>query len=128
MHDQPVDNNEPLARYILSKEHIRSSNNTVKHNLFMPAKTNDLSVFRTLGLNRRQTNELGEGCVAAIRNKPPLGYAEFIATEAFSKGLHISGTQLPHPRHADITNWPGGLENRVIAVYLAEVSSLMLLE
>lgn len=128
MHDKPVVNTEPLARYILSKEHIRSSNNTVRHNLFMPPKTNDLSVFRIEGLNRAQTNELGEKYVAPIRSKPLLGYAEFLAAEVFSKGLHIAGTELPHPRHADITNWPGGLEDRAIAVYLAEVSTLVLLD
>ena len=128
MHDQPVAVTEPIARFILSKEHFRTSNNTVKHNVFMPAKTNDLSVFRTQALSKAQTVELGVEYVTPVRNKPILGYAELIAAEVFSKGLQIIGTEIPHHRHADVTNWPGGLEDRVIAVYLAAVSTLVLVD
>jgi hypothetical protein len=126
MYDQPVAEAEPIARFILSKEHFRSSNNTIRHNAFMPARTNDLSVFRTQGLNKAQTIELGVEHVAPVRNKPILGYAELIAAEVFSRRLRIIGTEIPHPRHANVTNWPGGLEDRVIAGYMAAVSTLVL--
>jgi hypothetical protein len=126
MNRKPVAENEPLARYIFGKDYYRPSDGTVRHNAFMPAKTGDLSVYRVIEMDSEQIRDLGNEYVASSRDKPALGYARLIAGEVISQGLSVVGTEKPHPRHANIFDWPGTEKDRAIAVYLAEVSSLVL--
>jgi hypothetical protein len=126
MHETPVRADEPLARYILDKSYFRSSDQSVKHSAFMPAKDGDLSVFRSKDLLPTEIAALGREFVTAPRGKPLLGFASLRAQVAIQSGLSIIGTREPHPRHANISNWPGGTENRLIAVKLAAAATLQL--
>jgi hypothetical protein len=126
MYRKPVAGDEPLARYVFGKDYYRPSDRTVRHNAFMPAKTRDLSVYRVIEMGIEQIRDLGNEYVASSRDKPALGYARLIAGEVITQGLKIVGTEKPHPRHANIFDWPGNERDRAIAVYLAEVSSLVL--
>jgi hypothetical protein len=127
MHDRPVEPGEPLARYIFDSNRIRTSDNSVKHNAFMPnQKTGDLSVFRCLGLTEAETIQLGDAFVTPEIKRPMLGYAETGAAYFFNSGLTVQGTAEPDPRHANVANWPGMDKTRLVATYLAENSRLVL--
>ncbi len=126
MHDRPVDDEEPLARFVLDKAYYRPSDQTIKHNAFMPSKTRDVSVFRTLNLSNDEALGLGHEFVAKPRQKELLGYASLKASSVRQVALDVSGTELPHPRHANIAGWPGGTEDRLLAIKLAAVALLKL--
>ena len=128
MHDQPVTASENLSRFILDKSYFRSSDLRVKFNAFLPARDGELSVFRIDTLNTGDILELGRTFVAAPRNKTLLGFARLKAEIPIASGLRLDGTEFPHPRHANISNWPGGTEDRLIAMKLAESASLNLAE
>ena len=97
MHQDHIAPEEPLARYILDKSYFRSSDATVKHNAFMPAKTGELSVFRVLGLDNFDVQKLGETYVAEPRQKQLLGVAQISVSDVVSQGLLVVGTDKPHP-------------------------------
>ena len=128
MHDQPVSAAEDLSRYILDKSYFRSGDQSVKFTAFMPARDGELSVFRTSALEIDQILELGRDFVATPRNKSLLGFARLGAESPLSNGLSVEGTEFPHNRHANIGNWPGGSENRLVAIKLAVAASLHLAE
>jgi hypothetical protein len=124
-----VDPKESLTRYIVEKSYYRSTDETVRHNAFMPPANNRaLSVFRISDLPQDEVWDLGELYVAAPRNKLLLGRADIFASNVFSKGLGITPTHRPHPRHANIINWPVEREyQRMIAVELAAEARLHLM-
>ena len=124
MHDLPVAADEYLSRFILDKNYFRSTDHRVKFNAFMPARDGELSVFRIDTLETCEILELGRTYVAAPRNKTLLGYASLKAEVPLGNGLRLNGTEFPHRRHANICNWPGGTENRLVAIKLAEAASL----
>jgi hypothetical protein len=127
MYKTPVQGHEPLVRFIFDKSQYRSSDLSAKFSLFMPAsKTNDVSVFRTEGLDETGCFELGETYVAPMRGKPILGLARLVAKDVFDQQLAVIGTRTPHPRHADIKGWPGDTENRLKAIHLAQLAKLVL--
>ena len=127
MHEIPVSPDEPLARYILDKSYYRSSDNRIKYNAFMPAKDGDLSVYRLRDLSLNEIVGIGQDFVATPRGRPLLGFASLKAEMPLQNRLSVIGTKEPHPRHANISSWPGGTENRLIAVKLAEAATLELL-
>lgn len=126
MHNEPVAADEDLCRYVMDRSSYRSSDGRVKHNAFMPAMGGDLSVYRTDKLESSEIFEIGLKFVAGPRGKELLGFATVKANVPLANGLRIIGTELPHPRHANITHWPGGTGNRLIAIKIAEAATLQL--
>jgi hypothetical protein len=120
MHEQPVVATEALCRYVMDKNYFRKSDLRVKPNAFMPAKNGEVSVYRIDDLERSEIFDIGTKYVAELRRKPLLGYASVKASVPMANGLRISGTAEPHPCHANITGWPGGSADRLIAMKLAE--------
>lgn len=122
----PVSDVEFLARFVLEKSKYRPSDNTARHNLFLPAKDNVLSVFRVDELNETQTVALGEKFVGKPQARPILAYANLRAQEYKVIGLILTPTVEPHPRHVDVLGWADHAVNLNKAHILASRSVLVL--
>lgn len=95
---------ELLTRYISDPGHIRNSNNTVKHNVFMPPKTGRLSVYWISRLSERTVWQIGNSQVAPQRG-PIIARADLNSLVVYEVQLSVEVTGTPHPRHADIVGW-----------------------
>jgi len=125
--EEVVSAEEPIARFITGKDYYRPSNGTVKHNAFMPNGRGETSVYRTRDLIDDEI--FGIGCVffAEKIGKSLMGRADIAASEVFEKGLAIVSEPTPHPRHANIVDWPPDKSKiRMIAVELAAKATLKL--
>ena len=96
-----VDASEILARYIFTKNHYRTSDNTVKYSAFLPPPDKRLSVFRTSGMGEHAIWALGE----SLRQQRLKGRADIRAAAVVETGLAIDADDIP-PRHANIVGWP----------------------
>lgn len=127
MFEQAVTETEELCRYVMDKNYFRISDLGVKPNAFMPPKGGKLSVYRIDGLTSHEVLDIGIKFVAELRGKKLLGCGNVRAAVPLANGLCIAGTEKPHPRHANISNWPGGTEDRLIAIKIAAAAKLELL-
>lgn len=103
---EPIETDEPLARFSFSSNDIRSSDNSVKARLFKPVLNNDrfeLSVFRVSNMETFETHGLGK---EIGRNRPTYrGYATLEVNAVLKCGLELDPDNTP-PRHASIVGWP----------------------
>src|SRR5438128_1120652 len=103
----PVIPSEPLARFILTRSHIKwedSERPRLRPAAFMPHPRVELSVFRIEGLDQNGVREIGVD-VATQRGKTLVARGEVTAGNIQSIGLRIEPKE-PPPRHADIVGWP----------------------
>ena len=121
-----VSASEPISRFILSRDHFKSSR--VSFAAFMPSpKTMDVSVYRTLGCGERKIWLLGDLFVAAKRkdNRSILARADLASQLILNEGLDIIPAPSPHPRHANVTRWPGDKpQQKIKAMGLATGATL----
>lgn len=123
-----VSPDESITRFIGQKAHIRTSNQTVKHNAFMPNRAGETSVYRITGINDVEIYEIGKEFFADTTGRPLLGRADIIASEILKRQLSIESVQYPHPRHANICSWPRERsEQLLIAKELADEAELDLI-
>lgn len=117
--------NEVVSRYILSKNHFRSTDHSVKHHAFEPPKHNkSLSVFRIQGLPEDHVWQLGFIHVATPQNRNLHARADVAVRVITRLNLRILPKE-PPPRHANIIDWPDEKHLRIsIAQQLAAESSL----
>lgn len=99
-----VDNAEQLARFVLTERHIRKSDGTVKAEALIPSPHAELSVTRHRDLTDEEIWTLGEK-VAALRRKPLIGRADFLAADARQQKLDVKPDEPPH-NHANVLDWP----------------------
>ena len=126
--EESIKSSEPLSRFITEKSYYRPSDKTVRHNAFMPNRDGETSVYRIIGLGDPEIFEIGQRFVADKRNKPLLGRADINVLKILEKELKVISDPDPHPRHANIVDWPEEREKyRLIAVELADESELHLL-
>ncbi len=126
--DNTVSSNEPVARFILEKTYFRPSNKTVRHNAFMPHRgSGTTSVCRIINLADIEIYEIGRRFVAEPRGKPLLGRADIGVVEILKRELSITPDLTPHPRHANICDWPEEQsKQKMIAIELAAEAQLHL--
>jgi len=96
-----LDRTETLARYLYSKNQYRPSDNSVKHNAFIPPPNKQLSVFRITALLENEIWRIGD----SLSDRTPLGRADIQAESVYDADLLIFLDDIP-PRHANIINWP----------------------
>lgn len=126
--EEAIRSSEPLARFITQKSYYRPSDKTVRHNTFMPNRNGQTSVYRIIDLNEPEIFEIGQRFVAEKLNKSLLGRADITALKITEKDLRVVSAPDPHPRHANIVDWPEEREkNRLIALELAAEAELHLL-
>ena len=115
---------ELLSRYISDAGQIRNSDNTVRHNAFMPSKTARLSVYWISGLQEKTIWHIGDTYVAPNRGRI-VARAELNSLVVYEDQLSVEVTGTPHPRHADIIGWDLSSDKRRLqAMKLANSAAL----
>lgn len=109
--DVPVEDDERLARMILTDKYVRKDAKTEKltpkPEAFLPYKHVALSVIRHRDLTEAELWEIGRE-VALKRERPLVGRGEFTARDVRVLNLDavpVEGPELPR-NHADIVGWP----------------------
>lgn len=126
--DKKILESELTARFINQKPYYRPGNKTVRHNAFMPNSKGETSIYRIDDLSDPEISEIGKQFVASVLGKPLLGRAEIFVSEVLEHDLNVISAPNPHPRHANITDWPNDREaSRMIAVELSNKAQLRLL-
>ena len=114
----PVTDSENLARFVLFRGWVRSSNSTVKPDAFIPYPYPDPSVTRHIGLSEQEIWQLGQA-VADSRPATLHGRADIQALQVTGRSLRIVPTSEPK-NHANITGWPKDKPaQKIIALQLA---------
>jgi hypothetical protein len=109
--DIPIDDEERLARIILTDKHVRkdarSENLTAKPEAFLPYKYVELSVIRHRELNEDELWKIGSE-VAVKRARPLVGRGDFLARDARAQNLDaVPAEGVEQPRnHAVVVGWP----------------------
>jgi hypothetical protein len=120
-----VSASEPITRFINEKSKFKSKTMEVRHNAFVPPKNFQLSAYRTDGLDEAEIWNIAAEYVAPGVGKPIIARADLLASEIRDKGLEITPTKEPHPRHCNVINWPKD-DWIAVAIALAAVSRLVL--
>lgn len=123
--DDIVEDDEPLARYIFSKNHFSMEKTRVRRQAFMPPKnTNKLSVFRHKNCHEDCILKIGK-TIEETREQSLKAFCS-VQTEdvrAINDLDVVSDTSNnQHRRHANIINFPEA-KIREIADDLAELAS-----
>lgn len=96
---------EPISRFLFSRSQFTESTARISSSVFLPPKnSNQTSVYRTINCSEEKIWWLASKYVAST--KPVLARANIIAKHITDIGLEIIPDFTPHPRHANITNWP----------------------
>jgi hypothetical protein len=104
-----VSPNERISRFIPDERWMNKIKGLVYSAAFMPSKkTRDISVYRTSGCSERRIWLIGLFFVERKRRdkKRILGRADVKSNLVFREGLKLRARLLPHPRHAELTDWP----------------------
>lgn len=97
---------DPLARFILSRDHFAAKADRVKAAAFMPApEDRATSVFAIRGLAEHAVWRIGQEVVATPRRKPLYARADVLEGDVRALGLMVA-LDNASPRHANITRWP----------------------
>lgn len=118
--------NETLARFILQSNYIRTSDNTVSPNAFVPHPRADLSVTRHLGLTQTEIWTAGED-VASQTGKNLHGRADNQTSSYLDQALQVLPAPTPsNPNHANVVGWPQEKAmQKIIALEIAARSSFI---
>lgn len=121
-----VSPDERISRYIFNKRHMRGGLSSAA---FMPARNGRTSVYRTSGCAEKRIWLLGLLFVERKRKDKVniIGRADVDSKIVFQANLNIRPLLRPHPRHADLTNWPNDkAQQKDKALALAQGAALML--
>lgn len=126
-HVPPVEDEELLARYVVQSSHFRSSDQTVKPNLFMPHPYQALSVTRHRDATESEVWQVGQA-VAAQRQKTLHGRADIPSHNCNVDSLKVVAKPLPNnSNHADVEGWPSQKQDqKAIALKLAASASKLI--
>jgi hypothetical protein len=125
MSEEPVNekivDDEWLARFILYSRWIRSSDNTVKQDAFIPPQDSELSVTRHLDLSEAELWKTGQA-VANTRSSTLYGRADLQAIATRNQSLEVR-PDFPPKNHAIIIGWPDDKPaQKIIALELARAA------
>ena len=114
---------EWLARFILFKSWIRSSDQSVKQDAFIPHPYPDLSVTRHKDLSIQNLWQIGQQ-VAAKRPATLYGRADVTVAEVRRQKLEVEPRPVPENlNHASIIGWPADKPaQKIFAQELAAVA------
>lgn len=118
-----VESDELLARFILFSRHIRSSDNTVKADAFLPHPRAELSVTRHREASEPEIWNEGRR-VASLRKTSLYGRADVTAAVFLLQGLTVKAAPITeNPNHADVVDWPSEKpEQKIKALFIANES------
>ena len=127
---------ERITRYILKRRHIKPERGEIKVDAFLPTKPKpperperETSVYRTINCAETEIWAIGAQHVENPgKNRFVLARGDLLAQTVYSQDLRIVPHPFPHPRHANIVNWPNeeSPEHRKAkALLLAQASMLI---
>jgi hypothetical protein len=132
-----VDHAERITRFLVQEKWFNPRTRHISPQAFSPKKPTPpatvfkTSVYRTQECADHEIWQIGENCVTKARKdgQRVLARADLKANDILSKaGLLIQPSPTPHPRHADIINWPDSREKQLDKMnVLAELAELQLL-
>jgi hypothetical protein len=119
-----VEENELLARYVTQRGQFRTSDFTVKQDLFIPHPHQELSATRHLQATEAELWIAGRDVVEAM-GKTLYGRSDIKARDCTMGGIEVIADPLPNnPNHANLTGWPNQKqEQKAIALQLAASAS-----
>jgi len=132
---QEVDPQDRISRYLLLQKHFDARAQMIFAQAFKPPRPTEefpirqTSVYCTQGIGVGETWGIGDEYVTVRHSKrwPVLGRADLTAKDVFDAGLLIVPNPDPHPRHADIEEWPSQEEEIEMKItYLARKALLVL--
>ena len=100
---------ERLSRYVFTKQYLRKTKDRLSPQAFTPPKViRETSVYRTNGCSELNIWELSDKYVTPNRSdhKPALGRGDLAAQVVFDQQLRVIPHPIPHPKHANIVDWP----------------------
>jgi len=103
----PIDENEPIVWFILTRSHInweKTEHPRLRPEAFMPHPNIQLSVFRVGELDQLEVQQIDE-TVAFQRSKTLVGCGCLLVKHVIQTKLSVQPKE-PPPRHADIVGWP----------------------
>lgn len=114
-----VSADELLARYVLTRRHVREDG-TIKPDALMPHPHTDLSVSRHALATIEGIWKYGQ-LVAQQRERELIGRADLHTMSCLDLHLRVKAAPLPdNPSHANVTSWPPDKkEQKRIAIQLA---------
>ena len=121
---------ETVCRFLISKRHFAKSKSTIKYGALLPNQNGETSVYRMSGISDSEIWLIGEEFVrtpiAKERGSCSIyGRGDIEVKEVLEANLAVIPKPKPHPRHADIMNWPKGKEKKqMLATYLANKAIL----
>ncbi len=118
---------ERISRFIPDKRWMKQAK--VSQAAFMPPKRGGTSVYRTTRCTEKRIWLLGIIFVERRRKDKIkiVGRADVKADVVIEQKLKIRPLLLPHPRHAELTDWPEDkAQQKDKAIALAEASALFL--
>ncbi len=124
---------EMLARFILSRRHIRSSDATIKPDAFVPHPHDELSVTRHKDAAESEVWNAGRA-IAEYQQRTLHGRGDVRADVFVERGLSVQAdpvqghATLPdNPNHANVTNWPKDDKGRqkLLALEIAATAKLV---
>jgi hypothetical protein len=122
----PVADAEWLARYVTQSGQFRTSDSTVKPDLFIPHPRPELSVTRHLEATESEIWQVGSD-VSTAMGRSLYGRADIRARHCAIDALRVMAKPLPNnPNHADIEGWPTAKQDqKAIALKLAAASQFV---
>lgn len=98
----------------------------MKYGAYMPAeKTGKASIYRTSDLGEKEIWEIGQEFVAKPTMRILRARGDTAAAVIMDTGLNIIPDFAPHPRHADIDNWPSPKDKKkLLAIEIANEAAL----
>jgi hypothetical protein len=99
---------ERLSRFVPHQSWITPATGRVSQAAFMPPKRGGTSVYRTTRCSERKIWLLGIFFVERRRKDSIriVGRADISSDRVLEQDLKIRPLLSPHPRHAELTNWP----------------------
>lgn len=115
---------ESLARYLFSRSHFRSSNNTVKADAFMPPPDREMSVTRHLCATETELWDVGKAVGLASGGRTLRGRADIGVSQCVQHKLQVVRAETQeNPNHAHIIDWPTDEDSQLsIAQELASLA------
>lgn len=118
---EQVNRDEPITRFLTQVKWFNPRTKHVAGQAFKPkapkppSTTFRTSVYRTEDCSGNETWSIGERYVTANRTdgQQVLARADIQAGAILHEGLLVEPVPVPHPRHADIVNWPDRPEQRL---------------
>ena len=129
MSDPPlpdIEAQEPISRFLLSGRFFNVNAGIVRPPAFKPTNPKEdqperqTSVYRTEGWAEGEIWIIGDQYVTQLHRDrlPVLARADLEAEDILTVDLRIVPDPIPHPRHANIVNWPDDQEKRQLKVVL----------